>query len=386
MMTLLYKFLFFSSLFFIVYSYILYPILLKVISLFYTRQRIKADLTPTISMLVAAYNEQDVILDKIQNTLELDYPKENFELVIGSDGSDDATNDIVQMQDYPWLKFIPFENRRGKAAMLNSLVQNARGEILVFSDANTMYEPSAIKNLVQHFADPKVGGVCGRLYLNNPNHNPGGKGESLYWNYENILKSLESKIKSVLGANGAIYAMRKFLYKPLPEKILIVDDFLTPIRVIEQDYEMVFDSDARAHETTSPSLMGEFRRKSRIGASNFTTLIELRHLLNPGKGFIALAFWSHKILRWLVPFFMILIFISSFFLSFSLPLFSYLFFFQVIFYLAALAGYVLDSKMKCPRALVYPYYFTAVNLALLVGFIRFLSRKQKPAWSRVERS
>ena len=340
---------------------------------------------PTISMLVAAYNEDQNIKNKIENFLALDYPRDNKELLIGSDGSTDRTNEILETLEIENIKSFIYNYRSGKAAILNRLAKEAQGEILIFSDANTIYSKNAVLKLVRHFVNSKVGGVCGNLSLVNPNNNTGGKGEQLYWGYENNLKRLEGNIKSVLGANGAIYALRKKLYHNLPEDKVVMDDFLIPLYAVMDGYDVLYDEEACATETTSPHLKGEFERKTRIGAANFNSLPEIKSLLNPKKGFVAFALWSHKMIRWFAPFLLLAIFVSNIFLINQL-FFSTILILQILFYAGASIGHLFIKKYPNLKILTYPLYFCAVNLALGIGFVKFITKSQKPAWSRIERS
>ncbi|MBN2104497.1 glycosyltransferase family 2 protein [bacterium] len=343
------------------------------------------DYCPKVSMVVSAHNEEDIIVKKCENFKELEYPNSKINLIIGSDGSRDKTNDLLTAHACDNIQCFIFENQKGKAATLNQLLIEAEGEIVVFSDANTMYDQNAIKKLVRHFSDRKVGGVCGHLILKNPNENVGGQGEQLYWDYENIIKNLEGQIKTTIGANGAIYALRKELYKALPTNKVIMDDFLVPLSAIEQGFDFVYDSEAKAYESTSPHIEGEFQRKVRIGAANFNALPEIKRLLFPSRGFVSFALWSHKIFRWFGPFFLIAIFLSNLFL------FNYLFFklimiAQIIFYGAAIMGYISIHLIKKLKIFTYPFYFCVTNAALLYGFIKYITKSQKPGWKRIDRA
>ena len=363
-----------------------YPILLFLIAnLFSNKREVDTKYCPKITMLVAAYNEESNILKKIENFTHINYPKNKMELIIGSDGSNDKTNEIITDNASEQIRPILYSNRRGKAAVLNDIVQKAQGDILIFSDANTIYDKHAINKLVCYFSDKNIGGVCGRLVLLNPNSNLGGKGEQLYWNYENFLKRYEGKFKTVLGANGAIYALRKDLYQRLPEDKVIMDDFILPLKAVEQGYDVIYDAKAFAEETTSPDVKGEFQRKVRIGAANYNAIKEIKKLLNPRRGFVAFGLWSHKILRWFIPFLLIIFFVTNLFL---LSHIHYIVFMclQILFYLIALLGYFLNNSKYSLRILFYPFYFCTINLALAIGFYKFLTQSQKPAWKRVERS
>jgi poly-beta-1,6-N-acetyl-D-glucosamine synthase len=377
---------FWISISLLIYSYLFYPVFVWVLSKIIPKQRIQDHtLRPSVSMLIAAFNEEENITNKIQNFMALDYPIELKELLIGSDGSTDKTNDLLKKNESKTIRTFCYNSRSGKAAVLNRLSQEATGDILIFSDANTMYDKHAIKMLVRHFADDKIGGVNGCLILINPKKNTGSKGEQTYWKYENILKKAEGKIKTVLGANGGIYAMRKDIYIPLPEHKVIVDDFLVALNAVKQGFDVIYDNDSWATETISPSIKGDFTRKVRIGAGNFNILSEIKSLLNPSKGWIAFTLWSHKIIRWFVPFLLFFIFISNLQLL-DHPFYLMLFLFQILFYTVAVAGYFLSKHNFNNKLFMYPLYFTATNLALSIGFFKAITKAQKPAWSSVERS
>lgn len=369
----------------ILYTYIGYPFVLFIISRFVRKARRANELhTPSVSVLIGAYNEEAVIEDKIKNCLAIDYPKDKLEILIGSDGSTDQTNRILRTNAGGAIRFTEFAQRRGKAAVLNDLVRMAKGEVLVFSDANSMYRPDAVKRLVSSFVDQNVGVVCGRLILLNHEGKAEAEGERLYWDYENYLKYLEGTIKSVLGANGAIYAIRSELFSELPTDKVVTDDFLISMRIVQAGYVVVYEKTAVAWEYTSPNVRDEFKRKVRIGAANFHGIRHILPLLNPLNGFIAFGLWSHKIIRWIVPFLLIGIFVTSLLLL-DKAFYRIAFFAQAIFYGMVLIAWVMDHLKLQIRLLIYPYYFVMANLALLVGFFKFITNSQKPTWTRVER-
>jgi cellulose synthase/poly-beta-1,6-N-acetylglucosamine synthase-like glycosyltransferase len=379
------EFLFWLSCFLICHTYLLYPLSLMVFSAYFARQRRKDEkLTPSVSMLIPAYNEASVIEQKIKNCRELDYPRDKLEILIGSDGSTDRTNELAQKNTEGMIRFNAFEQRRGKAAVLNDLARLARGEILVFSDANSMYRPDAIRRLVASFGADRVGGVCGRLALLNASGRSEAEGERLYWDYENYLKYLEGKIQTVFGANGAIYAIRRNLFGELSTQTIVIDDFVIPMRIVKMGYDVVYEKDAVAWEFTAPNVRSEFKRKVRIGAGNFHSIRDIVSLLNPLRGFIAFGLWSHKITRWLAPFLLIAAFAAAAQLR-SEAFYKEFFFIQLIFYGVVIIAWVLDCLNFRVRWLVYPYYFVMANLALLIGFFKFLMGTQKPTWVRVER-
>lgn len=378
--------LFWISGFLIFYTYLGYPVLLRGIAFFISKRRqIDDKHLPSVSMLIAAYNEEATIEEKLKNCLAIDYPQDKLEIIIGSDGSKDRTNEIVGKYASQQIHLVVSQERQGKAAVLNKLAQLAQGKIFVFSDANSMYRRDAIARLVPHFADDQVGGVCGRLVLLNKNGQIEAGGERFYWDYENYLKYLEGKIKTVFGANGAIYAIRRELFKTLPRDKVVTDDLLIPLSIAQRGYDIVYEKEAQAYEFAAPDLKSEFKRKVRIGAGNFHGMREILPLLSPLRGFISFGLWSHKIIRWMVPFLLIVMFVSNLML-WEVPLFyNTLFTLQTLFYALAFVAWILGRFDIHVPLLIYPYYFVVVNLALLIGFFKFLTHTQKPAWSRVER-
>lgn len=374
---------FWSCVSLIAYTYALYPIILIAAHRVRRRRpetRSAADL-PSVTVVVPVYNEEAVIARKLANLEAAEYPDGRLDVLFGSDGCD-GTNAILARHSSSRTKTVVFPERRGKAAVLNDLVPMASGEIIVFSDANAFYAPDTIRRLASHFADPLVGGVCGELILEADERTAGGRGEGLYWRYENVLKRLESDLGTTLGAVGAVYAIRKRLFRPLPSR-LVADDFLIPLAVIEQGYRVEYDGQALAYETPSNSVYGEFRRKARIGAANFQGISAFRALLSPRYGFAAFALWSHKIVRWIVPVLMIGAFVSSAALAPGSVFFAAAVVVQVGLVAAAAAGLLLEAAGVRPGPFGLPYYFVAANAALLVGLLRALFGRPKVAWDIV---
>ncbi|HNT65960.1 MAG TPA: glycosyltransferase family 2 protein [bacterium] len=376
--------LFWITVFLIFYTYCGYFLLLLIWHRLARRKSLteRSDL-PTVTMVISAHNEQAVIRKKIENCRSIDYPRGRIEFLFGTDGCTDGTDRVLQQNDD--LRVIAFSERSGKAGVLNRLVPQATGEILCFSDANTIYEPDAIRKLVRHLSDERIGGVCGNLLLTDRENPAAKEGEARYWHYENRIKKLEGDIRTVFGASGGIYVIRRELYQPLPADRMINDDFLLSMRVVQQGYDVIYDGKAVAYETPSSDVKGEFRRKVRIGAANFAVLPQIADLLHPNKGFIAFGLWSHKIVRWLVPFLLLIALIASA-CALDRPFFQWIFAAQLLFYGTALVGCLAEKRFSLPVFVLYPYYFTAVNLALAVGFFRFLFRLQKPTWQSIERN
>jgi cellulose synthase/poly-beta-1,6-N-acetylglucosamine synthase-like glycosyltransferase len=385
--------LFFISLTAICYTYLLYPALLFVLaSLVQCKRDVNYVFTkkdrrggeaghmPSVSILVSAYNEEQVIEEKILNSLALDYPDGLLEVIIASDGSTDRTNTIVQSYADQGVRLLDFKERGGKASVLNRTVPESNGEILVFSDANTFFQRDALKKLVRHFSSPGVGGTCGEMRLTQPE---GGTNEyeNSYWHLENVLKFLENRIGATLGANGGMYALKREAFEPIPPDT-VIDDFLIFMRVREKGLKTVFDPEAIAYEEVTPSIEGEFKRKVRIGAGNIQSIGQLLKLLSPLEGVVSFSFWSHKILRWLVPIFMVVILATNILLLGEGNLYIITFAIQVVCYLLAILGLLLKSGGPLVNI---PYYFVSINLALSYGFIKYLLGKQSAAWDRTQR-
>lgn len=336
---------------------------------------------PFLSLVISAYREESSILQRLQNALLTDYPSNRFEIIVGVDGEEDLTGELVQEINDPRVRLIQFPKRRGKASVLNDVIPQAAGDILVLSDANTDMEPSALRKLVQHFFDESVGGVCGRLIL--VDSETGTNVDGAYWKYENFLKECEGRFGTLLGMNGAIYAMRKTLYSPIPANT-IIDDFLIGMRIHLEGHRLVYEETAIATEETAPSMAGEFHRRARIGAGGFQSLPRLLPLLSPHRGRIALAFWSHKVLRWLCPVFLILA-ISSNILLIGQPQYQITLAVQFSFYLTAIIGSSIRPRGKLARLIRLPAMFISMNAALIVGLFRLVSGRQGGTWKRTAR-
>lgn len=374
----------------VIYTYSIYALILYFLSSSRRKRRIadsehgnseiQETRLPNVSMVIAAYNEEKVISDKLENCLAIDYPKDKFEIIVGSDGSSDRTNEIVSSYEASGVKLINYTDRRGKTSVLNRTIPQAGGEIVVLSDANSMYEPDAVRKLVRHFVYERIGAVCGKLVLRTRDKKQVEEG--LYWKYECVLKSMESDLGALLGANGGIYAIRRELFEPIPDGT-IVDDFVIAMKVKEKGFDVIYDQEAIAYEDAAHDVKAEFTRRIRIGAGCFQAIPLTRSLLNPKRGFVAFAYWSHKILRWNVPFFLIAAFVSNMLLLGN-PFYLFLFILQSLFYTFALIGHVLNRR-RSGKIFSIPYYFGSMNLALLFGFFRFITKTQKVTWKRTER-
>jgi cellulose synthase/poly-beta-1,6-N-acetylglucosamine synthase-like glycosyltransferase len=374
------------------YAYLGYPALLFVLAafvqmgrdvyylLYRIERRTRADNLPCVSILLAAYNEADVIERTLKRMAEVDYPRERLEVLVGSDASTDATVKLASQWSGPDVRVLDFPERRGKMSVISDCAAEAKGTVLVLTDANTLIAPDAVRNLVRHFGDPTVGAVCGELRLLSPDGRPVEEG--VYWRYEMTLKILENRLNAVLGANGAIYAVRKELFPALPGG-LITDDFVIPMRVRAAGHRVVYDPEATATEEAPASTSSEFRRRMRIGACNWQALAQCAPLLLPQRGFVAFSFWSHKVLRWATPFLLVAALLAN--LAISSPFWIAVLCLQIAFYLTALCGYLLPRFHVPAGPLRLPAYFVAINAALAAGLVRGLLRRQGAAWTRTSR-
>ena len=373
---------FWLCLFLIAYTYLIYPLLVIALArLLPARQIQPPGNLPTVTMVVPAYNEEDILDRKLDNCLALDYPAEQLDFLFGSDGSSDATNQILSGRESPRLRGVHFPQREGKTRVLNKLLPRAAGEILLLSDANSLYNQDAVRQLVRHFWDPDVGGVCGKLRLIS-SRDPGGEGEGLYWRFENLIKEAEGRLGTVISANGAIFAVRRELISPLPTTAALNDDFQFTLQILGAGRRVLYEPEAVAVELSSPDMKSEFRRKVRISSLNFNGMPSLLPLLNPLRGFSALALFSHKLLRWLVPF------LGAGLLAANLGLLSRggvypaLLIGQGGIYLGALLGFLGDVLFGRAGPLLPFYYLAMINLALVIGFWKSLTASQQPTWDR----
>lgn len=380
-MTLTAYLLFWASVTLITYTYLLYPLLLVAARILRPKlQPRNASWVPSVSLVIAVYNEESIIWSKIKNLEKIDYLREKIEFLFGSDGSTDRTNEILTSISSPAIHIRVFPRRRGKAAVLNDLIPQATGEAIVLSDANTLYDPNTIKKLVSHFADKRIGAVCGRLVLTPKRDLAGNVSEVAYWTYENFIKQLESDLSTTVGATGAVYAIRKTLFAPLPEQKTVMDDFLIPMEIIRKGYKVKYEPEALAYETVSDNISDEYRRRVRIGAANFHGISEYASLLHPRYGFVSFALWSHKILRWCVPFLIVALTLSAIMLAGVSEVYKFFLATETVFLVLALAGFICEKVKLKIGFLNLPYYFVAINTALFVGFVKFLLGKQRATW------
>lgn len=387
-MTDTFIYIFYILLFIPVNSFILYPFVIFVISKFVKAVNYNKDNLPKVSLLIAAYNEEKVIEERLKNIASLDYDFSKIEVHIGSDCSSDRTNEILlkKQNEYNWLKIHLFEVRRGKASVLNDLINFAKNDILVFSDANTEFKKDALRNLVYQFQEEKIGGVCGKLILTDDEvEKTESVEERKYWLYETVIKESESNLGLLFAANGGIFAIRKKLFEQIPIKKAVTDDLFISLSVIGKGYKFVYAKDACAVESVGKDVTTEFKRKVRFSATNFQTMtLCFRSIIRQGL-LISYAFFSHKISRWFLPFNLILLYLFSVLLFGKSIIINNLFYLQSLFYLLALLGYI-GTKIRVKFFLFsLPYFFVIANIAVIKGFFKFLNKKHSVIWESTKR-
>lgn len=379
----------------VAYNYVGYPLILFLLSVV---SQAKSDLlflfhrggrrcmpsvqyTPRVAVLMSAHNEEAVIQAKVKNTFDSDYPSDQVEFLIGLDAPTDSTADLLSQMEYSQLHVTHFTERRGKLAVLTSLAAQTTADILVITDANTRLDAHCIRNLVRHFADPGVGAVSGEENrVASQGSDPAA--EALYWRYESALKLLENRLDCTMGGNGSVLAVRRSLFRP--QKRTIIEDFQIPLEIRLSGYRVIYDPEALAVEEIAPTLSAQFARRVRIGAGNYQTLFANLECLNPLKGMLAFCFFSHRVLRWLAPLLLLVAFGCSALIA-SHGRFLILLAAQSAFYLSALLGYFFKKKGKRTRVFALPLHFCTMNLAMLLGLLRFLSGEQKLTWASTPR-
>lgn len=342
---------------------------------------------PEVTILIAAYNEEQVIEDKIKNTLALDYPPERLSVFIVTDGSTDNTPDIVKK--FHAVKLFHESQRKGKINAVNRVMKWVKTPLVIFSDANTLLNKEAIKNIVRHYQDETVGGVAGeKRIFKKSEDNASGSGEGLYWKYESFLKRKDSEVYSVVGAAGELFSIRTGLFEE-PEANIIIEDFYLSLRIAAKGYRFAYEPDAYAIETASASVEEEWKRKVRICAGGFQAMGKLRELLNPFKhGILSFQYISHRVLRWsLAPLFLPVVFVCNIWLAtqgsvfYTLTLLA-----QVLFFAIAALGYAFRNKEIKIKGFFVPYYFMVMNFSVYAGFIRFRKKQQSVIWEKAQRS
>lgn len=366
----------------IAYTYLVFPLLTVLRGLLRPRPYDAADIAPALTVIIAAHNEVDVIADKLDNLLGLDYPAERIEVLVVSDGSDDGTEERVREYDDPRVRLLSL-SRVGKMRALNAAVEHAEGEILVFSDANGMYDRGALRALVRPFADRAVGGVAGdqRYTGTGGNEHEAPRGEQRYWDFDRILKVSGSRAGNTISATGAIYAIRRELYEPIP--VGVTDDFFVSTAVIAQGRRLVFEADAKAYEPVADSDVAEYARKVRVISQGFRSVAARRRLLDPRRyGFYSVQLFSHKVLRRVMAVPLIAIGLVTPALCRRRRSYRALALGQLGFYGLAAIGHRLPghSVGTIGSLIRLPAYFCMVNIAALQGLWNFLRGRRIDRW------
>jgi len=369
------------------YVYVGYPLLLLVLAAFVPHRRARLladDRLPPLSILIAAYNEEGNIGKKIQETLALDYPPDRMEVLILSDASTDRTDSIVRSFTDPRVRLLRMKERRGKTHAQNEGVRACRGAVVAFSDATTIYHPLALRYLASNYQEPAVGAVSGRYqYFDPDGRSPTGSGTIAFWNYENLIKTFQSRIKTITGCCGCIYSVRRDVYTDLPDNI--ISDLVQPLWAIKKGYRVVFEDRALANEETTQSTAEEFSMRVRVVSRAILGLLSVAELLNPLKhSWVAFQLLSHKVLRWLVPVFLLVLFASNAVLAAEPGAFRLLFDLQALFYLSALLAVGLPMG-RWWRPLTVPLYFCTLNAAALMSVIGVLRGRRYVVWETVRR-
>jgi cellulose synthase/poly-beta-1,6-N-acetylglucosamine synthase-like glycosyltransferase len=376
---------FWLSLFLLAYVYLGYPLIAWLRGHLMAKPCARAPIDPFVSVIVVAHDEANRIRRRIENLLGSDYPRDRFEILIGSDGSSDETVAMASAYEGENVRVFAFRERRGKSSVLNDLVPSAKGEIVVFADARQRFDPDAIRTLVANFADPKVGAVSGELILHTrANDSPTGhasEGAGFYWKYEKFIRANESWAGSTVGATGAIYAIRRSLFERIPDDTLL-DDVLIPIRILRRGYRVLFEAGARAHDRIVSSPQQEFVRKTRTIAGTFQLLAREAWILNPRRSRVWFEAISHKALRLAIPALHLTVFTANLALT-RFWFYEWAMGAQMLFYAAALAGHILAGFHKKTMLLTVPYTMTLLGWATIVGLTRFVTRRQRVTWERI---
>lgn len=370
-----------ASLGLVVYVYVGYPLVVLLLARVAPARPVRREpATPRVTFIISVFNEEAVLEAKLANALAFDYPADQLEIMVVSDCSDDRSDEIARAHADRGVRLVRQEERLGKTSALNLAVPQASGDIVVFSDANAMYEPDAVRELVANFADDTVGYVVGEArYVNT--EDGAASSEASYWSYEIAIKTAESRIHSMVGGDGAIYAIRKSLYEPL--LITDINDFVNPLQIIAKGYRGIYEPRAVCHEEAAGSYDREFRRKVRIVNRSFSGLMRVPQVMNPLRtGLFSPMVISHKLLRWLVPYFIATGALATGVLALAgVTWAGWLALLGVLFYLAYYVGYLAHEQLRGVPVLLVPYYFILVNVAAGIGVARSLGGSVQATWN-----
>jgi len=364
------------------YTYVGYPLLIAFVSTLRPRGVKRADYAPLVTMIITAYNEEDALAAKLENTLALDYPREFLQIIVASDCSTDNTDEIVRSFASKGVLLHRQAQRLGKTAAQNAAVTKARGDIIIFSDATSLYTSDVLQQILPNFADKSVGCVGGRLVYVDPGDTHVGRGAKSYWNYETFLKRHESLACSLIGVSGCLYAVRRSAYVPLYHEAC--SDFIIATKMIEQGLRTVYEPDAVCTEETNQQHDNELRMRVRIIAQTFADLWRHRAMLSPFRsGLYGIQLLSHKVMRYFVPFFLIAMFAASAALSPASISYRVFLVAQSIGYVCGALSWLLENLGVRSRILALPHYFVLANVASLIAMIKFLSGERYARWEPI---
>jgi poly-beta-1,6-N-acetyl-D-glucosamine synthase len=382
---------FWISLFIVFYTYAGYAIILFILlqlkKIFKRKDHTPvADHYPELTLVVAAYNEEEYIQDKIKNSLELNYPAEKFDILFITDGSTDETPGLIAA--FPQIKLMHTPLRSGKINAINRAMEQVSSELVVFTDANSFLNKDALINITRHFADTEVGAVAGEKRLVSNKYSDATSVEGFYWKFESVLKKWESELYSVVGAAGELYGIRRKYFEPVPEGT-VLDDLFISLNIAAQGQRIIYEPNAYAVETGSADTKEELKRKIRIAAGGIQSISLLKHLLNPFQyPVLAFQFISHRVLRWIVtPYLLILILILNIIIvsTDGNNIYNVLLILQIIFYTIAVAGWFFQKKETANKFLFIPFYFCLMNYAMIAGMKKYMSGQQISVWERSKR-
>lgn len=383
---------FWISFFIVFYTFIGYGILLfflvKIKRIFSRKKQIlyQTHELPSVTLIVAAYNEANIIEEKIKNTFALKYPADKINFIFVTDGSSDDTPQKIS--EYKNIRLLHEKERKGKIHAMHRAMEVVKTEITVFTDANTFLNADALINIARHYADEKVGAVSGEKRVMVSEISDATAGEGFYWKYESLLKKWDSELYSVVGAAGELFSIRTSLYEPVPADT-ILDDFMISLVIASNGYRIIYEPDAFAMEDTSLNTSEELKRKVRIAAGGIQSILRLKSLLNPFKNTIlSFQYISHRVLRWTItPFFMIITLLMNIIIVLynSGLIYQVLLAAQLLFYMLALAGWFFERRQIKIKPLFVPFYFCMMNVAVIMGIRRYFLNNQSAAWEKVKR-
>ncbi|MES2560006.1 MAG: glycosyltransferase family 2 protein [Bacteroidota bacterium] len=362
-------------------------ILVKIKQLFTQKEVYNRDFEPEVSLVVPCFNEADVLQRKLRNCFELDYPRSKLHIVFITDGSDDGSNTILNAAE--GITVLHENMRSGKSVAENRAMKFVKTPFVIFSDANTRLNKEAIREIVKHYSDERVGAVAGeKRIVSKEQDSAPAAGEGFYWKYESYLKKLDSQLHSVVGGAGELISFRSGLFSPL-EDDTILDDFVQSMRITLRGYRVVYEPKAFAEETASATVKEELKRKVRISAGAWQAMTRLGQAFNPFHNLaIAFSFISHKVFRWtFAPLALVILVPTNYYLfATQHGIYETIFIAQCLFYVFTLLGWYFENKKVHIKLVFIPYYFFMTNWCMYLGFFKFITGRQSAKWERVQRA